>query len=275
MARASGPGTELVRVMANRAMVAVNRRQYVAASVALDEAFSVADQRQVLAFHGLMTATRARLLLETDDWEGAERDAMWVLSAQLDTGFAQIPARTVLSRLQIRRGDKEAGASLAALWATASESGESQWMGPAAVAVAEHAVPRDRAGEAHAALLEAAAAGGANVVPWIGGELRLWARRSGLDIKSVDVADGFQLELDGNWEAAAGAWSELGSSFNAAMAQAWSGDEVAMRDGLSTLDRLGAPGMGVLAPSAYAGGGHQEGSQGSVGCYAGESGRTH
>ena len=80
-ATAAGLTTELVRVMANRAMIEVNRHRYSIAGEAIGEAFAMADQLQVLAFHGLMSVIRARVALGTGAWDAAEGDARWVLSA--------------------------------------------------------------------------------------------------------------------------------------------------------------------------------------------------
>ena len=158
----------------------------------------------------------------------------------LDSGFARIPALTMLARLQIRRGEKQSSSTLDEMWALASASGEFQWIGPAAVAIAEHAILANRADEAHVALAEAAAIGGGHSMPWILGELQLWAGRGGVHMEKADAADGYRQELDDDWAGALGAWTTLGNPFNAAMTRAWSGDEDVMREALVDLDALGA-----------------------------------
>jgi DNA-binding CsgD family transcriptional regulator len=118
--------------------------------------------------------------------------------------------------------------------------GELQFIGPAATALAEyHWLAGDPAGSVTAALRawELAVRVGQ---PWYLGELAFWLWRSGaLPDHVPEIAPPYRLAIDGQWRAAAEAWTARGGVY--ARAEALSlGDAAAATEALREFDRLGA-----------------------------------
>lgn len=241
--RAARLETEVVRLIANRATVAANEWDHRSARSLAAEGLAEAESHQVLAFDPLLTVARAQAELQAGEWDAAETDALRVVAAA-GAGFTRLPALTVLARIQIRRDDKAAASTLDELWALASRAGEFQWMGPAASTVAEHALMRGRAADAHPALLEAA--GRRPRGAWLTGELAVWTVRAGLPAPDDHVPPPQAAELEGRWEEAATIWRQMACPFEEAMAGAWSNDADAMLEALRMLD-----GMGAIASAAW------------------------
>ena len=75
---------------------------------------------------------------------------------------------------------------------------------------------------------------------WSEGELWFWARQIGIECTTpADAAPPYRLLFDGKWAEAAAAWSALECPYDRALAL-MSGDEAARREGLASLDSLGA-----------------------------------
>jgi DNA-binding CsgD family transcriptional regulator len=77
--------------------------------------------------------------------------------------------------------------------------------------------------------------------PWLVGHLRRWVHLAGGTPEATDgdPATAFELEIRGQWQAAAQAWSARDCSYDAALAQL-GGDIDAVQAALATFDRLGA-----------------------------------
>jgi DNA-binding CsgD family transcriptional regulator len=82
--------------------------------------------------------------------------------------------------------------------------------------------------------------------PWLRGEVATWARRAGCAAGELPgqltagVAEPYRLQLAGDWQAAAAAFSELGCRYDAALALLDGGTEAALRTALETCTDLGA-----------------------------------
>jgi hypothetical protein len=73
-------------------------------------------------------------------------------------------------------------------------------------------------------------------------QLHRWARLPGgppAQVRVNDPSNPFQLEVNGDWQAATQAWTRRGCLYEAAIAQL-SGDMAAVESALTTLRRLGA-----------------------------------
>jgi hypothetical protein len=129
-----------------------------------------------------------------------------------------------LGRLQARRGDPGAAATLQEAGERAFPTGELQWVGPVAAARAEHAWLR---GESDRVAEEATRAFGMAVQarqPWFAGELamRLWQVDALPEIPAV-AAEPYRLLLADDWRAAADAWQALGCPYERAEALVYGG----------------------------------------------------
>ncbi len=175
---------------------------------------------------------------------GAEQDARAALAlsgshAYISKAHRWLPL-VALGRLQARRGDSQATATLdeAAEWAFAA--GELQGVGPVAAARAEHAWLE---GELERVAVEASRGFELAVEaghPWCVEELAFWLWRvDALAEVPALAAEPYRLLMTGDWRAAAHAWEALGSPYEQAEALAH-GDEAAVARALRLLGRLGA-----------------------------------
>ncbi|HYY80543.1 MAG TPA: AAA family ATPase [Actinomycetes bacterium] len=231
------------RALVNLSSSAAEMRDYRHARDDLDRALAFVADHQLAGYTSHLTGVRARLRLDQGDWAGAERDARAALAGaepRRQGGITVVDALLALGRLQARRGDRDAAATLDEAAARVLPTGELQWIGPLSAARAEHAWLH---GEAERAAAEAAR-GFALAVraghPWFAGELAFWRWKAGAppEVPAV-AAEPYRLLLAGDWRAAAGAWEALGCPYEQAQALAH-GDEQACLRALRLLDGLGA-----------------------------------
>ena len=147
------------------------------------------------------------------------------------------PALVSLGRLQARRGDPEAGATLEEAWRVATATAELQRIAPTVTGIAEHAWLDGRLEEELERLESTYALAERVDKPWVRAELALWLRRAGRDVPPhPDDPEPCALAAAGDWRAAAAAWERIGYVYDAANALAEAGDVEA----LTVYDRLGA-----------------------------------
>jgi DNA-binding CsgD family transcriptional regulator len=154
----------------------------------------------------------------------------------------RILGRVVTGLAAVRRDRPEGRTLLDEAFALATESGELQRLGPAAVARAEAAwVDGDAAAldAATAPALELARRRGAG---WLVGQLACWRRRGGLDAAPPgELPEPWAFELAGRARDAAGRWRDLGCVTEAALALGQADDERSLRAAHDELRRLEAP----------------------------------
>ena len=77
--------------------------------------------------------------------------------------------------------------------------------------------------------------------PWLAGALAVWLRRTGSARRPrAELAEPYQLLLNGNWEKAAQLWTDLGCPYEAALVRLDAAEEGALREALSTFTEIGA-----------------------------------
>jgi DNA-binding CsgD family transcriptional regulator len=239
-AAAAGFPDHAARALVNLATLATDRYD-------LDTALSTMDRLlPYLAAHDLdgyvrhVLGYRARIHLLKGSWEDAAEDAERALTGPEQPGAALVRALSVRALLRARRGEPGAleDATLAA--DRAYRADEVQFVGPAALALAETlwlCGEDDRAAEAaRRGLAVARRVGHA----WFAGELTFWIWRSGgSDGAAGVVAQPFRLLLDGDWAASARAWVARGCPWSQAEALYY-GDPDAVAAALRIFDELGA-----------------------------------
>jgi DNA-binding CsgD family transcriptional regulator len=148
----------------------------------------------------------------------------------------------VVGRLRARRGDPGAWESLDEALRLAEGMAELQRLAPVAVARAEARWLDGELDLVAGETTDTLAAALESDDPWAAGELAVWRRRAGVreDLPQADLAEPWALELDGDGEAAARAWSEIGCPYEAALALAAAEGEEPLRRSLAGLERLGA-----------------------------------
>jgi tetratricopeptide (TPR) repeat protein len=190
----------------------------------LKAAIAFSQRHEIDFFRHYSVAWLALCELHLGQWDDAREHALDIVQ-QTAPNTSRVMALVALGRLQARRGEPEAAATLDDALALALASGTLQRLAPVRCARAEAAWLRgDLAGvvaEARAALALAEA----HRHPWFAGELAQWLRRAGapVDVPAV-CAEPHALLMRGQWQQAADAWAAIGAPFEQALALA-EGDE--------------------------------------------------
>jgi ATP/maltotriose-dependent transcriptional regulator MalT len=222
-------------------------RWYREADEHLEEGLEYCEVRGLDLWRFYLLAYRARSSLDRGRWDDALEAARLVIDDQRSSPMPRIVALSVLGLVRARRGDPDVWPILDEAWRLASQTGELQRIEPAVVARAEAAWLEGRP-ELVAADVEAALAlTRRRHQDWIAGELVFWRWRAGQLDERHEGADPYALQMAGDWDAAACAWDELDSPYEAALARA-DGDEASQRRALGDLNQLGAkPAAAIVA----------------------------
>jgi DNA-binding CsgD family transcriptional regulator/tetratricopeptide (TPR) repeat protein len=243
-ALASGAGHDdhAARALVNLATsTLVRRRDDARVAGDVDRALEFARERELDGYVQYMLGARANLRLLRGDWRAAEADARSSLELGEQLGVSLCPALIALGRLQARRGESEAGATLDEAWRRAVETQELQRIGPAAAARAEHAwLDGDLAGTA-AVVTPAYELAAARDDAWVRGELAYWLWRAGAAVRPREGdPEPYARAIAGDWRGAAAAWSALGFPYERADALCDADDDDARLEALACFDEYGA-----------------------------------
>jgi DNA-binding CsgD family transcriptional regulator len=230
----------VARAYANLALYWVMRYKHLQAENYLRDGISYCSERDLDPWGHFLRWVHARSCLNQGDWVGAEEDATAILSVSWMAVTNRIPALLVLGRVQARRGDADAEASLDEARELALAVGEPQRIEQVAAARAEWRwLQGDLAGcvsEAGAAVRQpfhvVRESYQSDLVFW------LW-RGGGLVTAPEGTFPPYALQITGDWRAAANAWERLGCPWEQALALL-DGDEAAKRTALAIFERLGA-----------------------------------
>ena len=206
------------------------------------ETSAFCDDHDLGAFQPLAAGAGALVALQRGDWAHAAVAAQDILTRPgLSSAHRAGPLYTV-ALIQARRGDPSV-APLLDEACVGAEPTDLFRLGPVWAARAEAAWLR---GDDDAARTEAqtglAGAPAAGADRWLIGRLQRWLHLSGgppARISSVEPMTPYQLEISGDWRAAADGWTALGCPYDAALAQL-GGDIPAVETALATFRRLGA-----------------------------------
>jgi DNA-binding CsgD family transcriptional regulator/tetratricopeptide (TPR) repeat protein len=242
LAADAGQEDHAARALVNIALTSlVRRRDDPRMDEDLERALRFARERELQGYVQYLLGARAVLRVQRGDWPAAEADARTSLGLGEHRGVSLCPALIALGRMQARRGDGEAGATLDEAWRVAVETREMQRLAPAAAARAEHAwLDGDEAGTVAAARQAwdvVAERGDA----WSRGELAYWLWRAGAPVPArPDDPEPYARTIAGDWRGAAAAWSALGFPYEHADALSDADDEAARIEALAAFDRFGA-----------------------------------
>jgi DNA-binding CsgD family transcriptional regulator/tetratricopeptide (TPR) repeat protein len=229
------------RAYANLVWVSLDYRQYEKAERYIEEGLAYATNRELAGNMYYMTAERARFGFECGRWTQAEQDARWVLSQPEEPGITRMPAFAALARLQVRRGDPDAEATIEQALELVEPTGELQRIAPVAIARSELAWLRDDVNGIEAPITEAHRLAMAAQQPWITDELAFWMWRATGVVEALEGPETpYALQMSGRWREAADAWAEIGCSYEQATALMDSSDAADLLEALALLDDLGA-----------------------------------
>ncbi|MDT5017856.1 MAG: hypothetical protein QOD39_4016 [Mycobacterium sp.] len=205
------------------------------------ETSAFCDDHNLGAFEPAAACAGALVALHHGDWAKAASAADDVLTRPGLSPPHRAGALLTTALLRARRGDQPV-APLLDEARTYAEPADLFRLGPLWAARAETAWLRgdDDAARAEAHTAQAAAPAGAD--PWLVGHLHRWLHLSGGTPAGTPAAEQvtpYQLEITGDWRAAADAWTALGCPYDAAVAQ-MGGDIPAVEMALATFRGLGA-----------------------------------
>jgi DNA-binding CsgD family transcriptional regulator len=208
--------------------------RYIAAGIEYCEVHDVQDSLAYIA------AFSAHFDLNVGQWDKAALAAADLIDCGAIATAQRIPALFVLATVRARRGDPGVDPLLDEAARLALPTAELQRIGRIAATRAEVAWYRgDLDGVAREARIALNAAAD-HREPWLRGEIVYWGQLADPSLKKSDgLAEPYALMIDGDWEAAAAAWQQLGAPYERALALA-AGPEPALRESLLILERLGA-----------------------------------
>ncbi len=229
------------RAYANLVWVNLDYRQYEKAERYIEEGLAYARRRELAGNIYYITAERARFGFECGRWTQAEKDARWVLSQPEEPGITRMPALAALARLQVRRGDPDAEATIEQGLQLAEPTGELQRIAPVAIARSELAWLRDDVNAIEAPIAEAYRLAMAAQQPWVTDELAFWMWRATGTVEPLEGPETpYTLQASGRWREAADAWAEIGCLYEQATALMDSAEAADLLEALALLDDLGA-----------------------------------
>lgn len=219
----------------------VSNKRYDDAARYFDAGIDYAAQRDLDSWLYYMQGWRARLHLETGDWDGATDDALAVVRGYRGAALVASPAMSALARLRVRRGDPKSKAAIDEALAAIADTGELQRFAPLVAALAERAWLLDQELDEIESLVRTRDWAARLEQPWFVGELSWLARKLGVeDEVRGELPEPYELLLRrGDWAGAARAWDEIGCPYERALALA-EGDAAAQKQALRVFDRLGA-----------------------------------
>jgi len=241
LALENGLEEHAARAYTNLLSVAVTKRDVAGATDTAEKGLTYCRERDLDSWTLYMNGWRARLALDVDDWEQAERAASEVLRRPDATPVSAINAKAVMARLRARRGQPGALVLADQAIAAAVETNEPQRLSVAFAAAAE---VRWVLGKQLPEVVQSRAAQVAqDSDAWEAHELAVWAMRHGLRLPAQNHHDPYLQSLRGDHAAAAQAWLGQGCRYEAALAALDSSDPDLIRRGVDWLRQLGADGV--------------------------------
>jgi DNA-binding CsgD family transcriptional regulator/tetratricopeptide (TPR) repeat protein len=216
-------------------------RRYDHAVPALLDGAAYAAEHDLETSRQYIVAWLARCRFDLGEWDEAEVHGFDVLGASRRGGVARFVALNTTGWLRARRGDDGVWPLLDEARDIARQTGHLQRLWPSAVARAEAAWLEGSLDE-HVDLLEEMLSVAESCRHHMAvGELSLWLGRAGRDpVKVVEPAEPFASWTRGDPLGAAAGFLSIGCPYEAASAQAASGDTASLRLALATFERLGA-----------------------------------
>jgi predicted ATPase/DNA-binding CsgD family transcriptional regulator len=205
------------------------------------EAIEYCEERGILSHGAYIRAYYTACELDRGEWSEAAHMAAELLRSAEVVGIQQrVTVMATLALVRLRRGDPGADELLDQALELVLPTSELNRIGRVTAARAEKAWYEGRIAEVARETAIGLAHVSGHTAPWINGELLFWQSRvNPAAARAGEVAEPYQLMLDGYWRAAADAWSHIGMPYERALALA-EGPEEALRESLAILVGLGA-----------------------------------
>jgi DNA-binding CsgD family transcriptional regulator len=240
LALAADAHEHVARAYTNLASTSLTTRHLAEGARHLQDGIAYCVDRDLDSWVHYMRAWEPRLAEELGDFDRARRVALDLLDVPGLPPIVRVPAAATAAQAG-HRGGQDGRALLQEATESARDTGEAQRLVPVAVAWAELAWLEGRTEDVEREVDLAWAAAVGHPERWELGELAWWLRVAGVRRPvPVPVAPPFRLMLDGAWDDAARAWSELGIPYWRALSLAQGPELEAARRALEILDELGA-----------------------------------
>jgi DNA-binding CsgD family transcriptional regulator len=206
----------------------------------LAETAAFCDDHDLGIFRALVTSAETLARLHGGEWDRAALAADQILTRPELSPLHRLLPLLTLALIRARRGKKP----VAQLLDEAADYALPDHFGRLGLVWAARAEAAWLAGDDEAARANAQAglaAATEHTDPWLVGHLRRWVHLAGgsAQVGSDEPVTPYELEVRGDWQAAAQAWTGRGCPYDAALAQL-GGDLPAVQSALGTFRELGA-----------------------------------
>lgn len=167
-----------------------------------------------------LVGIQSQLRMEQGRLQDAETISSGVLDLPQLTLLMQLPALTVLARVQTRMGAADAHSYVSQSLENAFATDELQYIIPARLGAVENAWIKNDKDEAYAQLKLLIELDAMYLDHWQSGELAAWINRFGFSLSigsDIELPKPYQLELNGEHQKAADAWTSMKMPYNAAI----------------------------------------------------------
>jgi ATP/maltotriose-dependent transcriptional regulator MalT len=227
------------RAFANIHGMYSDQRRFDEAERAYAEGVAYTDEHDIGMYANCLRGNQTFVLEQTGRWDEAASlsgDVLAILASPVN----RVNSLITLAKIRARRGDGNPWDHLDEATAAADGSGEPQFIIPARLTRAEAYWLAGQAGPARAEA-ELAAAVTADALSWDRGAVACWLRRTGSVVAVPgELAEPYQVQLDGHLEKAAQLWADLGCPYEAALTLSDAVEERLLRRALETFAELGA-----------------------------------
>ncbi len=230
----------VARCYANLVSRAIQDRNYALGERYLRDGLTYTTDHDMDSYSIYLRGWQARSFFEQGRWADAEAEAEEALRLHPGSAVIALPAITTLGHLKARQGDPQASRWLDQARDLALPTGEFQRICPAAVARAEASWWNDQPAQALVELESAFRVSYPGQDDYELGTMVYWNRRAGGTMaRESEIPMAYRAMIEGNWQASAEAWAEIGCPFERGLALA-EGDPDAQRAALEIFERLGA-----------------------------------
>jgi DNA-binding CsgD family transcriptional regulator/tetratricopeptide (TPR) repeat protein len=240
VALAHGLEEQAGRAYANLYDIGCRLHRYADVETYYIDGVAYCDERDITTFATCLRGHRSEALVRTGQWDEAVELCRHMMQRSFASPVNRLSALMSLGTIRARRGEGDAWPLLDDAAVAADGTGEPQWITSVRLARTEAFwLDGDMTAAQHEVELAAAVAVHCNA--WVRGAIVVWMRRLGMPPDGPgDIAEPHARLLAGDWRASATLWTELGCTYEAAMALADSADEAALREAVAALDSLGA-----------------------------------
>ena len=215
------------RVYTNLSEYAVEFRDFGLAEEVMSEGIAFDTEHDLVSWTHYLVGRQAQLRVEQGRLHDAETIARGVLNLPQLTLLMKLPALTTLGRARVRMGENDAGDILGEALKDAVATDELQYVIPVRFCLIEHAWLKNESERAVRELKFLHKIGASNMHNWHRGEVAVWSSRLGVNVGNAfsgNTPEPHALELNGDHNAAAAAWREIGAPFSAVMTELFSTD---------------------------------------------------